>query len=179
MLQPGDKVPDFTATDQHGNPVRFSDLLAAGPTVIFFYPKAMTTGCTKESCHFRDLDGEFRAAGAQRVGISADSVAKQAQFDQKHGLGYTLLSDSGKLVFEQMRHPVLEDTCAKGQLVPNDLVLAAPLGAGRGNNAGCERPQILLLTGPNMAGKSTYIRAGALCVILAQMGGASRLPCAT
>ena len=98
MLQPGDKVPDFTSTDQHGNPVRFSDVLAAGPTVIFFYPKAMTTGCTKESCHFRDLDGEFRAAGAQRVGISADSVAKQAQFDQKHGLGYTLLSDSDKTV---------------------------------------------------------------------------------
>ena len=98
MLQTGDRVPDFTSTDQHGNPVQFSDLLAAGPTVVFFYPKAMTTGCTKESCHFRDLDREFAAVGAQRVGISADSVEKQAQFDAKHDLGYTLLADTDKTV---------------------------------------------------------------------------------
>ncbi|MFN7149239.1 MAG: peroxiredoxin, partial [Microthrixaceae bacterium] len=66
--------------------------------VLFFYPKAMTSGCTKESCHFRDLAGEFAALGAQRVGISADKVHKQAAFDDKHGLGYPLLSDPDRTV---------------------------------------------------------------------------------
>jgi peroxiredoxin Q/BCP len=61
--------------------------------VLFFYPAAMTYGCTKESCHFRDLAGEFAAVGAQPVGISADSVDKQKQFDEKESLGYPLLSD--------------------------------------------------------------------------------------
>jgi peroxiredoxin Q/BCP len=97
-MQTGDRVPDFTATDQHGQSVRFADLLAVGPVVLFFYPKAMTTGCTKESCHFRDLAGEFADVGAQRVGISADSVERQARFDAKHDLGYPLLSDSDKSI---------------------------------------------------------------------------------
>ena len=58
----------------------------------------MTTGCTRESCHFRDLAGEFAAIGAQRIGISADSVDKQAAFDDKHGLGFPLLSDRDKSI---------------------------------------------------------------------------------
>jgi len=62
-MNPGDKIPDFTASDQNGVPVTFSEVLAEGPVVVFFYPKAMTTGCTKESCHFRDLEGEFAAVG--------------------------------------------------------------------------------------------------------------------
>ena len=70
-------------------------MLADGPVVLFFYPAAMTTGCTKESCHFRDLGAEFEALGAQRVGISMDEVAKQAQFSEKHGFDYPLLADVG------------------------------------------------------------------------------------
>jgi peroxiredoxin Q/BCP len=97
-MKTGDRVPDFTARDQRGAEVRFSDLLADGPVVVFFYPKAMTTGCTKESCHFRDLAGEFAALGARRVGISADSVERQARFDEKHDLGYPLLSDPDRSV---------------------------------------------------------------------------------
>ena len=68
-------------------------LLAGGPVVLFFYPAAMTYGCTKESCHFRDLKAEFAAVGAQPVGISADQVDKQRQFDEKESLGFPLLSD--------------------------------------------------------------------------------------
>jgi len=97
-VQPGDTVPDFTATDQHGTEVRLSELLAAGPVVLFFYPKAQTSGCTRESCHFRDLAGEFAEVGAQRVGISADPVAKQAAFDTKNSLGFPLLSDPDRSV---------------------------------------------------------------------------------
>jgi len=98
MLATGDTAPDFTLPDQNGNQVTLSALLEAGPVVLFFYPKAMTTGCTREACYFRDIAAEFAQVGAQRVGISADKVDKQAQFDAKHGLGYPLLSDTDRAV---------------------------------------------------------------------------------
>jgi peroxiredoxin Q/BCP len=101
MLGTGDLAPDFTLPDQTGTERRLSDLLADGPVVLFFYPKAMTAGCTKESCHFRDLVAEFAEVGAQRIGISADKVDKQAEFDQKHSLGFPLLSDTSKTVADQ------------------------------------------------------------------------------
>jgi peroxiredoxin Q/BCP len=92
-LQPGDVVDDFVLPDQSGTPRRLSTMLQDGPVVLFFYPAAMTSGCTRESCHFRDLAAEFAAVGAQRVGISRDGVDKQAQFAGTHGFDYPLLSD--------------------------------------------------------------------------------------
>ena len=92
-MREGELVPDFELPDQDGKPRRLSELLVAGPVVLFFFPAAMTTGCTKEACHFRDLGAEFAAAGAQRIGISRDSVAKQKQFADKHGFDYPLLAD--------------------------------------------------------------------------------------
>lgn len=96
----GDVVEDFELPDETGTPRRLSDLLAGGPVVLFFYPAAMTPGCTRESCHFRDLKAEFDTVGAQRVGISADSVEKQHQFSEKHGFDYPLLSDPDREVAE-------------------------------------------------------------------------------
>ena len=93
-MHTGDTAPDFTLNDQHGEERSLSGLLAAGPVVLFFYPAAMTTGCTKEACHFRDIGAEFEALGAQRVGISMDAVEKQAEFSDKHGFDYPLLSDA-------------------------------------------------------------------------------------
>ncbi|HEY3736690.1 MAG TPA: peroxiredoxin [Jatrophihabitans sp.] len=90
----GDLVPDFELPDQDGTLRRLSTLLAAGPVVLFFYPAAMTTGCTREACHFRDVAADYAAAGVQRVGISRDPVAKQKQFAEKEGLDYPLLSDT-------------------------------------------------------------------------------------
>jgi thioredoxin-dependent peroxiredoxin len=92
-LAEGSPAPDFELPDQDGNLTRLSRLLKDGPVVLFFYPAAETPGCTKEACYFRNLDAEFEAAGAQRVGISRDSVAKQKAFADKHHLGYTLLAD--------------------------------------------------------------------------------------
>jgi thioredoxin-dependent peroxiredoxin len=89
----GDEVPDFELLDQEGVPRRLTSLLADGPLVLFFYPAAMTSGCTKEACHFRDLAAEFAAAGVQRAGISRDSVAKQKEFADRHSFDYPLLSD--------------------------------------------------------------------------------------
>src|ERR1700730_5687380 len=98
MAQIGDVVDDFELPDQTGTKRKLSELLADGPVVLFFYPAAMTYGCTKESCHFRDLGAEFAAVGATRVGISADSVDKQAKFADKHGFDYPLLSDADRAV---------------------------------------------------------------------------------
>ncbi|MFG2644980.1 peroxiredoxin [Streptomyces sp. NPDC048370] len=89
----GDIVEDFTLPDETGAPRSLTGLLANGPVVLFFYPAAMTAGCTAEACHFRDLAAEFRAAGAHPVGISSDSVARQQEFADRHSLGYPLLSD--------------------------------------------------------------------------------------
>jgi thioredoxin-dependent peroxiredoxin len=101
-MQKGDVVPDFELPDQSGTTRTLSGLLANGPVVLFFYPAAMTYGCTKESCHFRDLSAEFAAVGAQPVGISADSVDKQKQFDEKESLGMPLLSDPDHAVAAQL-----------------------------------------------------------------------------
>jgi peroxiredoxin Q/BCP len=101
-MRRGDTVPDFELPDQSGTPRSLSQLLEGGPVVLFFYPAAMTYGCTKESCHFRDLKAEFAAVGAQPVGISADKVDKQKQFDEKESLGMPLLSDPEKTVAAQL-----------------------------------------------------------------------------
>ncbi|MBB5956773.1 peroxiredoxin Q/BCP [Saccharothrix tamanrassetensis] len=92
-MKAGDTAPDFTLADQDGSPRTLSELLAGGPVVLFFYPAAMTSGCTAESCHFRDLAVEFADLGAQRVGISTDGVDKQKQFAELNGFDYPLLSD--------------------------------------------------------------------------------------
>ena len=97
-MRSGDLVPDFELPDQDGVQRKLSDLLEKGPVVLFFYPAAMTPGCTKESCHFRDLGSEFEAVGAQRVGISADPVEKQKAFADKHGFDYPLFSDVDRKV---------------------------------------------------------------------------------
>ncbi len=100
MLDVGDVVDDFELPDETGTMRRLSDLLRNGPVVLFFYPAAMTKGCTAESCHFRDLGAEFAAAGAQRVGISGDTVEKQQQFSDAHEFDYPLLSDADGTVAE-------------------------------------------------------------------------------
>ena len=89
----GAQAPDFTLPDENGRTVRLSETLQDGPVVLFFYPIAMTGGCTKEACHFRDLAVEFKEVGAQRLGISTDPVAKQKEFSELHGFDYPLLSD--------------------------------------------------------------------------------------
>jgi thioredoxin-dependent peroxiredoxin len=93
-MKPGDTVEDFELADETGTPRTLSGLLADGPIVLFFYPAAMTSGCTAESCHFRDLSAEFAAVGARPVGISPDPVGKQQAFSEANGgFGFPLLSD--------------------------------------------------------------------------------------
>ncbi|MGW7267721.1 peroxiredoxin [Streptomyces sp. NPDC054842] len=97
----GDKVEDFALPDETGTPRHLSELLGDGPVVLFFYPAALTPGCTAEACHFRDLSAEFAAAGARPVGISGDPVDRQQEFVGRHTLGFPLLSDVDGAVREQ------------------------------------------------------------------------------
>jgi len=92
-MRTGDLAPDFTLADQDGKWRELSASLTDGPVVLFFFPAAMTAGCTKESCHFRDLQADFGALGAQRIGISMDTVARLAQFATQNRFDYPMLSD--------------------------------------------------------------------------------------
>ncbi|WP_329213346.1 peroxiredoxin [Streptomyces sp. NBC_01485] len=99
-LETGDLVEDFALPDETGTVRSLTDLLADGPIVLFFYPAALTPGCTAEACHFRDLAAEFAAVGARPVGISGDPVDRQQEFAGKHTLGMPLLSDADGAVRE-------------------------------------------------------------------------------
>jgi peroxiredoxin Q/BCP len=98
MLAQGDIAPDFALPDQSGTIVRLADLLDVGPVVLFFYPAALSSGCTAEACSFRDLAAEFSQAGAQRLGISADAVETQKEFADKNSFDYPLVSDTDRAV---------------------------------------------------------------------------------
>ncbi|QIJ60888.1 peroxiredoxin [Streptomyces sp. JB150] len=97
----GDEAADFALPDETGVTRTLSGLLAEGPVVLFFYPAALTPGCTAEACHFRDLAAEFAAVGARPVGISGDSVERQQEFAGRHSLGMPLLSDADGTVRER------------------------------------------------------------------------------
>ena len=94
----GAPAPDFTLPDQSGAPVRLADLVGTRVIVLYFYPKDETAGCTAEACGFRDRYEEFTRAGAEVIGVSADSVASHRRFADHHRLPFTLLSDAGGAV---------------------------------------------------------------------------------
>jgi peroxiredoxin Q/BCP len=96
----GEKAPDFTLYDHTGRPRALSALLSDGPVVLFFFPLASSPICTAQACHFRDLSNEFVSVGAQRVGISTDTVDRQAHFAQQRSFDYPLLSDADGVVSE-------------------------------------------------------------------------------
>ena len=96
-LAVGDAAPDFTLTDQRGEQVRLRNLRGRS-VVLFFYPAAMTPGCTTQACDFRDRLEPLQRAGFEVVGISPDSPAKLAQFAEQQALRYPLLSDPDRSV---------------------------------------------------------------------------------
>jgi len=91
-LAVGDKAPPFSLKDQNGTTVSLSDF-AGRKLLLYFYPKADTPGCTRQSICVRDAAAEFDRAGAAVLGISPDAPDKQKKFDTKHSLGFPLLSD--------------------------------------------------------------------------------------
>ena len=93
MLQIGDKMPHFEVMDQSGNMVS-SESFIGKKTIIYFYPKDNTSGCTAEACNLRDNYDALTAAGYNVVGVSKDSAASHTKFIEKHSLPFTLLADT-------------------------------------------------------------------------------------
>jgi peroxiredoxin Q/BCP len=98
-LAPGDPAPDFALPDADGNVVRLADLRDR-KVVVYFYPAALTPGCTKQACGFRDSLSDWEAAGYAVVGISPDKPEKLAKFRDVEGLTFPLLSDPSRSVLE-------------------------------------------------------------------------------
>ncbi len=92
MLKTGDKAPSFTLKDKDGNDVSLSDF-SGKKTVLYFYPKDNTPGCTRQACAFAGLYSEFQKKGVEVVGISRDSIASHVKFAEKYDLPFVLLSD--------------------------------------------------------------------------------------
>jgi thioredoxin-dependent peroxiredoxin len=91
-LTVGKKAPDFKLLDEEGQPVQLSQLKGQR-VIVFFYPKAMTSGCTREACDFRDEIAAFKKKKAVVLGVSKDKPAAQKKFKQKYQLPFPLLSD--------------------------------------------------------------------------------------
>jgi peroxiredoxin Q/BCP len=96
-IEPGTPAPDFTLQDQDGRDVSLADF-RGGKVVLYFYPAAMTPGCTTEACDFRDSIGSLAGAGYTVLGVSRDEPAKLAEFRERDGLTFELLSDPGAQV---------------------------------------------------------------------------------
>ena len=99
MLETGTKAPAFTLPDQNGEMRSLADYKGK-KVILYFYPKDMTSGCTKQACAFGDLYPQFREKGAVVLGVSKDSVASHKKFEEKYGLPFTLLSDPDKEVIQ-------------------------------------------------------------------------------
>lgn len=93
MLEVGTKAPDFNLPDQNGNMHSLSEYKGK-KLIIYFYPKDSTPGCTKQACGFSERYPLFEEKGVEIIGISKDSVASHKKFEEKNGLGFTILSDT-------------------------------------------------------------------------------------
>lgn len=104
-LQVGDPAPNVTSIDQNGKAIDLGEVFAKGTTLVYFYPKADTPGCTAQSCSLRDAYENLTDEGVMVIGVSNDSVESQKAFAEKHKLPFTLLSDKGGDVMKAFHVP--------------------------------------------------------------------------
>lgn len=100
MIEEGAKAPDFSLLDQDGETVKLSDFKGKKNVVVYFYPKALTPGCTTQACGIRDSKAELDALDTVVLGVSPDPVKRLPKFIEKHELNFTLLSDEDHAVTE-------------------------------------------------------------------------------
>jgi peroxiredoxin Q/BCP len=100
-------APHVSAIDQEGKPIHFADIYAKGITLVYFYPKAGTSGCTAEACSLRDAYDTLKARGLQIIGVSRDSAGAQKQFQEQNKLPFTLVADMDGKVAEAFGVPMM------------------------------------------------------------------------
>jgi peroxiredoxin Q/BCP len=106
-LELGDPAPDLVAKDEENQPVRLADFYHVGYTLIFFFPKADTPGCTAQACSLRDEYEELTARQVRVLGVSADSAIPRKRFREKHRLPFKLLSDDKRTLSEAFGVPTM------------------------------------------------------------------------
>jgi thioredoxin-dependent peroxiredoxin len=110
MVKPPYDAPVVTSVDQDGKPINFADVYKKGITIVYFYPKADTPGCTAQSCSLRDANADLVALGVQVLGVSVDKPAANKAFQEKFKLPFPLVSDSeGKVLaaFKVAKMPII------------------------------------------------------------------------
>ena len=114
-LKLGDPIPAVTTADQNGKAVNLAQAAKSGYTLVYFYPKAMTAGCTAQACSLRDAYATLQEKGVKIFGVSLDSVETQKQFEQKEHLPFELLSDTDRQVTSAFGVPLIKNAFAARQ----------------------------------------------------------------
>jgi peroxiredoxin Q/BCP len=127
-LKVGDPAPQVTATTETGAPLAFSDAYSKSPyTLVFFYPKAFTGGCTAQSCALRDGYEQLAKLGVSIIGVSTDSVETQKKFKDEHRLPYTLIADTDKKVLKAFGQSALMFASRQAYLIKDGRIVYADL----------------------------------------------------
>jgi thioredoxin-dependent peroxiredoxin len=114
-LKLGDPIPAVTSTDQNGKSVDLAKVAQSGYTLVYFYPKAMSPGCTAQACSLRDSYTELQQKGVKVFGVSLDTVEAQKEFEQKDHLPFQLLSDGDRQVTSGFGVPLMKNAFATRQ----------------------------------------------------------------
>jgi len=123
-LSVGDEAPRVSAPDQHGATVDLAAVYAKGPTLVYFYPKADTPGCTAQACSLRDAFPDFTGQGVQILGVSADTVEGQKKFAEKYNLPFTLLADADGTVAKAFGVPTMMGYAKRQSFIVKDGKIA-------------------------------------------------------
>ena len=137
-LDVGDQAPVHVAADQNGEEIRLADIYTKGPTLVYFYPKADTPGCTAQACSLRDSFANLSAENLQILGVSRDSSASQKKFQEKYKLPFTLLADLDGKVAEAFGVPsILGMPVSRRQsfIVKGDKIVWKSASAKTGDHA--------------------------------------------
>ena len=137
-MEVGDQAPVNVAADQNGEEIRLADVYAKGPTLVYFYPKADTPGCTAQACSLRDSFANLSAENLQILGVSRDSSASQKKFQEKYKLPFTLLADLDGKVAEAFGVPsILGMPVSRRQsfIVKGDKIVWKSASAKTGDHA--------------------------------------------
>ncbi|CAN5133742.1 thioredoxin-dependent thiol peroxidase [soil metagenome] len=114
-LEVGANAPDVSAVDQNGEKINIGEIAKSGTTLVYFYPKADTPGCTKQACSLRDAYAELSEKGVRVIGVSMDGPEAQKAFEKNHNLPFTLVADEEGKVVEAFGVPQMRPGIASRQ----------------------------------------------------------------